>query len=325
MNSNMKLLMDKALELINKHNNIFICSHVQPDGDNIGSTLALAMAIKKLKGRNANVIKVDEVPTDFHFLPNVDMFKEQDISQNVDLLISLDSSDLNRLGVGRELLLKANKVINIDHHITNENFGDINIVYDKAGSTAEIIYKFIKNMDIDIDKDIATCLYTGISTDTGRFMYSNTTYETHLIVAELIKAGIDINNINVNIYQNRSIERTKLFLDALNNLELVLEGRVGLVSITQEMLKQNDAIMEDSEGVVSFIRDINTVEVACLLKEISRDEVKVSLRSKNHVDVSQICIKFGGGGHVKAAGCTINENIDKAKQMVLNEILESFR
>lgn len=326
MTDQLERSMKDAIELINKYNNIFICSHVQPDGDSLGSTLALSMAIKKLKKKSyVNIIKVDNIPSDFHFLPNIDMIKEHDHNEEVELFIALDSSDKERLGVGVEFLSKAKSVINIDHHVTNENFGDVNIVLPTSGSTCELVYEFIKHMNIELDKDIATCLYTGINTDTGRFMYSNTTYETHMIISELIKTGIDIYDINMNIYQNRTLEKTKLFIEALNKLELYSEGRVGLVTVTQEMLDKTNASMEDSEGIVSFVRDINTIEVACLLKEISEDEIKVSLRSKRHVDVAKISTKFGGGGHIRAAGCTINKALNTAKEMILKEISKNFR
>lgn len=315
-----------ALDLINKYNNIFICSHIQPDGDSLGSVLALAMAIKKYNDKaNVKVIKVDNIPKDFLFLPGVDMFKEYDEEDEVDLFISLDSSDKERLGNGEYFLSKAKAVINIDHHITNEKFGNINIVIPSASATCEIVYKFINMMNIDIDKDIASCLYTGINTDTGRFMYSNTTYEVHMIVAELMKTGIDTDYINRNIYQNKSIEKTKLFIEALNKLELYNNDKVAITMITQEMLDKTKATIEDSEGIVSFIRDIDTIEVACLLKEISENEIKVSLRSKEYVDVSKICIKFNGGGHKRAAGCTINKNLNVAKKMILDEIINNFR
>ncbi len=324
MNSHLDSLMDQAVELIKKAENVYICSHVQPDGDNIGSTLALYMAIEKIK-ENVNVIKVDEIPSDFFFLPNIQVYKEYTTAESVDLFISLDSSDIERLGAGKELLKKANKVINIDHHATNDNFGDVNIVLPTASATGEIVYKFIKHMGVEIDKDIATCLYTAISMDTGRFMYSNTSYETHLIASELLKVGIDLNSINIHLYQNRSIERTKLFLEALYNMEFHLDGKIGLVVVTQEMLAKNNAKLEDTEGIVSFIRDTGPVEVACLLKEIAEKEVKVSLRSKQHVDVSKIALHFGGGGHIRAAGCTIYDTIDNAKKLVLDQIYKSFR
>ena len=180
-------------------------------------------------------------------------------------------------------------------------------------------------MGVEIDKDIATCLYTAISTDTGSFMYSNTSYKTHLIVADLLKIGIDNNHINVNLYQSRSMERTKLFIDSLNRLEFFLDGKIGVITVTQNMLKDNNAKLEDTEGIVSFIRDINSVEVACLLKEIDKSEIKASVRSKKEIDVSKICNKFDGGGHVRAAGCTIYSEIGTAKELILEEIKMAFR
>ncbi|NLX61752.1 MAG: bifunctional oligoribonuclease/PAP phosphatase NrnA [Tissierellia bacterium] len=327
MTDQFKKEIDSALELINSYNNIYICSHIQPDGDSLGSIMALAMAIKKLKNKaNINVIKVDDIPSVFDFLPNIDIIKEQDLSQEVELFIALDSSDKERLGIGAEFLCKAKAVINIDHHITNENFGDVNIVLPSSGSTCEIVYKLIKYMGIEMDKDIATCLYTGINTDTGRFMYSNTTYETHIIAAELIKTGIDTSDINISIYQNRTIERTRLLLESLNQLELYEDGKIGLVVVTQDMLEKTGAGMEDTEGIISFVMDINTIEAACLLKEVSNKEIKVSLRSKKYVNVSKIATKFGGGGHVRAAGFTIiGEQIDTAKEMILKEIFKNIR
>ena len=172
------------------------------------------------------------------------------------------------------ILCKAKAVINIDHHITNENFGDVNIVLPSSGSTCEIVYKLIKYMGIEMDKDIATCLYTGINTDTGRFMYSNTTYETHIIAAELIKTGIDTSDINISIYQNRTIERTRLLLESLNQLELYEDGKIGLVVVTQDMLEKTGAGMEDTEGIISFVMDINTIEAACLLKKFQIKRLK---------------------------------------------------
>ncbi len=324
MNDSLDLSIEKAISLIKESSNIYIASHVQPDGDNIGSILALGMAIKKMN-KDVNILKVDEVPSDYRFLPNVELIKEYEIPSTVDLFIALDSSDMNRLGLGKEFALKAEKIINIDHHITNDKFGDINIISDSSGATGEIVYQVIKKMNVDIDRYIATCLYTAISTDTGSFMYSNTTYSTHMIIAELMKTGIDINDINVNLYQSRSIERTRLFINSLNNLELHLDGKIGIVYVTQEMLRANNAKLEDTEGIVSFIRDIDSVEVACLLKEIKEDEVKVSLRSKRNIDVAKISSRYNGGGHMRAAGCTINATIEEAKMSILNEIEMAFR
>lgn len=323
MDKKIDFLMDDAIRLIKESDNILIASHVQPDGDSIGSILALGMAIEKLKGK-VRILKVDDIPSDYQFLPNIELIKEFD-DENIDLFIALDCGDMERLGSGKKLALKAKQIVNIDHHITNDNFGDLNIVSPSSAATGELVYKIIKKMDVQIDKNIATCLYTAISTDTGSFMYSNTTYKTHLIVAELLKIGININDININLYQSRSMERTKLFLDSLDTLEILLDDKVAIVTTTQDMLESNDAKLEDTEGIISFVRDIDTVEVACLLKEINESEVKVSIRSKKAIDVSKICNKFNGGGHIRAAGCTIYGSIKEAKKLILKEIEMAFR
>ena len=316
--------MDKAIKIIKESESIYLASHVQPDGDNIGSLLALGMALKKIN-KDVKILKVDNIPSDYKFLPSVELIKDYEIEKEIDLFIALDSGDIERLGIGKQFAKNANFIINIDHHISNTNFGDINIVSPSAAATGEIVYEFIRKMEIDIDKDIATCLYTAISTDTGSFIYSNTSYKTHLIAADLIKAGIDTSDININLYQRKSFERTRLLIDVVKDMEMYFNNKLGMASVTQELLMSNNAKLEDSEGIISFIRDIDSVEVACLLKEIDEKEIKISLRSKKEIDVSKICAKFDGGGHKRAAGCTLYMGIDEAKKLILKEIKMAFR
>lgn len=324
MNDLNELSIYELEKIIKKSDNIFIVSHVNPDGDNIGSSLALLMAIRKLN-KNPKILKVDDIPKDFNFLPGLENIKEYKLDHPVDLLISLDSSDIDRLGLGKNFALKADKVINIDHHISNDKFGDVNIVSPSSAATGEIIYQIIKKLGIDIDKDIATCLYTAISTDTGSFMYSNTSHVTHEIASELIKKGIDTNNININLYQNKSIESTRLFINALSKLDMFNNNKIGIVAITKDILEESGATLEDSEGIISFVRNINSIEVACLLKTVNKNEIKISLRSKEKVDVSEIVKKFNGGGHKRAAGCTIYKDINEAKKLMLTEIKSACR
>lgn len=319
MNSSFEKLIDLAIEKILESKNIFIASHVQPDGDNIGSILALGLALKKI-GKKIYILKSDSVPSDYLFLPNVDIIHDYDDELEIDLLITLDSSDENRLGKNKVLLERAKFIINIDHHISNTNFGHINIVDSSAAATGELVYKIVKKMDISIDKDIGTCIYTAISSDTGSFMYDNTTSETHEIISELLSLGIDKSNININLYQNRSIERTMLFIKSLETLNLYFDNKVAVVKVTRNMLEDSGAKMEDTEGVVSFMREIAPVEIAILLKEFNENEIKVSMRSKRFVDVAAICDTFGGGGHIRAAGCTINFSMDYSEELILNEI-----
>lgn len=323
MINNMETLFDIAIERIKEGENIYIASHVQPDGDNIGSILALWKALKKIKDK-VFILKTDDIPSDFLFLPNIGEIKEYNYKDNIDIFITLDTSDENRLGPNKELLNQAKTIINIDHHISNTNFGHINIINSDAAATGELVYNLINRMKISIDKDIASCIYTAISSDTGSFMYDNTSAETHKIAAELINIGIDKSNININLYQNKSLERTMLFIKSLETLSLCFDNKVALIKVTQDMVNKANAKMEDTEGIVSFIREIAPVEVAIILKEVKEKEIKVSMRSKRFIDVSAICANFNGGGHIRAAGCTINSPIDIAENSILDELKKVF-
>ncbi|WP_312908842.1 DHH family phosphoesterase [Tissierella praeacuta] len=321
--NNIESSFDITIEKIKESERIYIVSHVQPDGDNIGSILALWMAIKKIKDK-VFILKTDDIPSDFLFLPNVNEIKEFNDEGKIDMFIALDTSDENRLGKNKELLNKAKTIINIDHHISNTNFGHINIVDSNAAATGELVYNLIKKMNIPMDKDIASCIYTAISSDTGSFMYDNTSAETHRIIAELIDIGIDKSNININLYQNKSLERTMLFIKSLETLRLYFNNNVALIKVTQDMLNKANAKMEDTEGIVSFIREIAPVEVGIILKEFKENEIKVSMRSKRFIDVSAICASFNGGGHIRAAGCTINSPMDIAEKLILDELKKVF-
>ncbi len=319
MNKAIEDKIELISETILESENIYIVSHVNPDGDNLGSCLSLALALKKIK-KEVFILKVDETPLDFLFLPGIDMIRDYKDGEDIDLLIALDSSDLGRLGKNKKLLDIANTTINIDHHISNTNFADINLVDSKASASGELIYDILRQMDIDIDKDIATCIYTAISTDTGSFKYDNTSSKTHKITAKLIEYGADIKSVNINIYQNKSLARTKLLIKALNNMNMYFDNQVAIVKVSKNMLEKTGSTMEDTEGIVEFIRDIGPVEIAILIKENKDDEVKVSMRSKRFVDVAKITEAFNGGGHKMAAGCTIKKPIDQAEKLLINEI-----
>ncbi|OLS01764.1 DHH family phosphoesterase [Tissierella creatinophila] len=325
MNREILLNMGKAIDLIKESSNIFIASHINPDGDNIGSSLALALALKKIN-KNIVVLKSDIIPIDFTFLPGINLIKEYDDKlDDIDLFITLDCGDINRLGQNKILFENAKKTINIDHHISNTNFGDINIVDSKVTATGELIYYFIKQMEIEIDKDIATNIYTAISTDTGSFKYESVSSDTHRIIADLLDIGIDKSDININLYENMSFTRMKLFIKSLTTLETFNNGKIAVIEVTQEMLKETGASLEDSEGIVSFIKKLSTVEAACILKELEKEDIKISLRTKKYLDASYICNKFDGGGHKRAAGCTIYKGIKEAKELIVKSIQEAMK
>jgi phosphoesterase RecJ-like protein len=293
---------------------------MQPDGDNIGSSLALCLALKKL-GKKVVFVIDDNVPELYRFLKGAREAEKPSSVEEIDfdLLIALDCGDLERLGKAAQLVSKT-KLVNIDHHISNTKFGEMNLVEENASATAEIVYKLIKSMGIFIDKDIADCIYTGIVTDTGMFQYSNTSEETHSITAELIIAGVSPSDIFNKIYQNSPKEKVLLLGEALKSLEFFNNDMVSCISISKA---QVDNIAEediDTEGIVNLGRDIFGVEVAIFLKQKETNLVKVSLRSKTYIDVSIIAKDFGGGGHIRAAGCAVEGSLESVKQQILEAI-----
>ncbi len=318
-------IFNLAISKIEECKRICIISHVNPDGDSIGSLLGLGIALKRDNEKDIRLALVDDIPNEYKFLPRIDYLQNIDNNDKFDLLITLDCSDLNRLGSCKYVSDNSSYIINIDHHKSNDYFGDINIVDSKASSAGELVFKLLKNMNTDIDKEIATCLYVSISTDTGSFKYDNTSSFTHNVAAELLEKDINKNEITTQIYQNRSLSKTKLFIKSINSMEMYLNNKIGVVIVTQDMLKSCDADIKDVDGIVEFVRDISSVEVACILKELDSNEIKVGLRSKTDIDVAEICEKFRGGGHAKASGCTIFGNVNNAKKQLIEEIIKAFR
>ena len=310
--------------LIDNSNNILVASHLNPDGDNLGSITAMYLTLKKY-GKNVFLIEDDEVPASLKFLPGINaMIKSKKIKEDADLFITLDCADMERLGNAKELFLNAKHTLNIDHHSTNTRFAEFNIVDDKSPATGEILFEILTYLGYELDKDIATCIYTSISSDTGSFKYDSVRKSTFEIAAKLMDYDININDIAVNLYQNRSLQKTELLLRALNRLELYEDNKIGIVSINDSDMEECNAKKSDSDGIVEFVRDISTVELAILLKE-KGSVVRLSTRSKSYVDCTKIASKFGGGGHIRAAGATIESNLELAKEEVLKYAIKEIR
>ncbi|WP_053957390.1 DHH family phosphoesterase [Inediibacterium massiliense] len=310
------------LEVIDKSNKIIILPHILPDGDTIGASMALCLALKEMK-KDPYILLDEEIPSNIQFLNYVKIYKNLPEYFEYDLVISVDCSDVDRLGERVKWIKNDINSLNIDHHITNTYFARYNMVYSDAAATAEVIYDLIKDFKISMTKEIATCLYTGLSTDTGSFKYDNTSSQTHRIAASLLENHIDLNFINTQLYQNKPLYKVKLLGDVLNTLSFYFNDRVAVLSITQDILKKHNARVEDIDGFIEYARDIQGVEVGILLKEMNECEIKVGFRSKYNVDVSKIAQNFHGGGHKKASGCTIYDHIDCAKQQVI-EVVKNY-
>ena len=319
--------MNKLIELICNSNHIAVTSHVDPDGDSIGSILALGTALKQKNG-NVEIFVNDTLSNKYDFLPGYSLIKSYDAIQDksFDLIFVLDCGDEHRLGSSVECLEKSKSVVNLDHHISNNHFGDINIVDVNASSTCEIVYLLLSELNFRIDRAIATCIYTGIVTDSGNFVYDNATDRTHLIASELLKYNIDKQEIMYNLYQRKSIHSLKFLGHCLSNMELELDNSLAIFTITASSLKEFMVPYSDVEGIVNYGRDIETVKISVALREDKDHKVKMSFRSKDDdVDVRALAELFNGGGHKKAAGATISTSLAEAKMLVIEKSKQFIR
>ena len=312
----------KIFNLINSSDKICIAGHKAPDGDCIGSVMALYNFLKPLN-KNISVMIDGTIPFNYRAFVDGNIISENYNNEEFDLLFVLDSSDRKRLGKFEGLLEHSKKTVVIDHHITNEGFGDINIIDPAMSSTGELLYDIFKLADMEISKETAVLIYIAVLTDTGKFSYQNTTAKTHIKTAELIDLGVNVSEIDNIVYNSKPANIVKAFMDCVSGLELYYDNKLGITAITKEILIKNNAQMADVDGIVEYIREIKEVEVSCLLKE-NDSGTKVSLRSKNKVDVADVSLKYQGGGHARAAGFDINENLENTKKIILEEFKEYF-
>jgi bifunctional oligoribonuclease and PAP phosphatase NrnA len=307
-------------KLIKEENNFAITSHTSPDGDSIGSLLGLYNALKEIN-KDADMFIDDSLPEKYSFMPKFNEIKQlENAKKRYRCLFVLDCGDENRLGSCKELISRSDIVINIDHHISNSLFGNLNIVDKNASSVGEMIYQLIKINGLDVSKDTAMCLYTSILTDTGGFKYSNTTSMTFSIVGDLINNSFDFSEIYNRVFDVKTIEQVRLMAKVSSTLETFLDNKIGVISLTQNMLKECNASEEHASDFVNIVRDINEVEIGVFIKEVDNTTCRVSLRSKKYVDVRRIAEVFGGGGHIRAAGCTIKQTLEESKAIIIKEI-----
>lgn len=310
-------------KIIESGSSCLIIPHKSPDGDCLGTSLSLANFFMK-NDCEIHVLIDETIPTSFRFLNiPLTLTSEEFILKNlsVDYAIIIDTSDIERVGTTKEVLDRCSQKVVIDHHKTNKHFGDYNIV-EMTSSVGELLYQIYAEMNYMIDEIDAVGLYTSIVTDTGNFRYSNTTSSTLRIVSKLFETGFNFEDINRRIYGNQELVKVKLRSEALSNMQLYNNNKIVILEVTQELLKSTGCEMFHSDGIVEAGRDISGVEVSILLKEISKDIIKVSMRSKEYLDVSEVSLMFRGGGHSRAAGCTINKPLNEAKELILFEISE---
>ena len=312
------MILKEIAKTIKMHKTIAILPHISPDGDCIGSSFALAHALKKI-GKQTSVILEDDIPKVLSFLPG-DYVKVNEVGNNkvFDIAICIDSGDEKRINKRNDILKNAGITINIDHHITNTEYAEYNYIDGNASCVGEIIYDLINIMEIPVDNLIAVNIYTAIITDTGGFRYSNTTERTHIITAELLKYGINIEEVNRIVFGTQTLVQLKLSAKVIESIELYKEGKIAIATILYDTMKNIGAIEEDADGLSNLPRTIEGVEIGILLRETEDGSIKVNFRSNRYADVSKIAKLFGGGGHKKASGCTIDLNIGMAKKKLID-------
>ena len=317
--------MKPIIRQIKKSSHLLVASHTEPDGDAVGSLMALGMALGKLN-KKATLYNASPIPAVYCFLPSVERIVRHIKKANTyDTAIILDCGDLSRIGGMSATVSQIPCIINIDHHISNTGFGNLQLIDTTACSTAEIVYDLIKALNAPMDKAIATSLYTGILTDTGSFRFSNTNPAAFAISKEMADLGVEPYNVAQQVFGTYSLGRIKLLNLALDSIEISENGKFSMMTITKSMLAATGTQPEDVDGLINYARRIKNVKVAALIQELQNGTGRantlscyhVSLRSDGTVDVAAIANSYGGGGHVSAAGFQIKSTLSNLKSEMI--------
>ncbi len=319
-------IIAEILDLVEKRDNILLSSHVGPDGDSLGSQIAFYHYLKSL-GKNVRIYNQGHIPHYFHGFKDVgivevDPEKWVVPDSGFDLVIIFECTARDRIGDVNNLIKDGMDIINIDHHLENNNYGVINFLDPRASSVGEMIHRIFKQAGYRLNREAAAYLYIAILTDTGRFHFASTTAEAFRIGAELLDAGIDIKEITDQIYFNSSPEQMRFTAMIISQMETFLDGKVCFLTLPTEEMKKRNLKYGDMEGLVEWTMRMRNVQVGALFKDMESDFTKISLRSKGKVDVCKIAQQFEGGGHLNAAGCHITADLNTAKKKLLNVIEE---
>lgn len=311
-------------EIFRQNQTFALMSHMRPDGDAIGSQLALGLALEAI-GKTVYYWNEDGLPENLEFLPCSEKISRPPAeAPQIDVAIALDTATKVRLGENNVLAAaKAALWVNIDHHISNPRYGDVNYVDGTSPATGQIIYEIIKALDLPITEGTRDAIYVAVSTDTGSFQYDSTTAGTYRMAADLMDRGLAVGDINAKIYDSHPYRRIELMRALLNTLELTSGGKVAHWEMLDQWRIDLALRPEDSEGLIDMIRAIRGVQVAVFFEELPEGKVRVSMRSKDRsVNVCEIASQFGGGGHALAAGIRMSGPISTAKEKVLSAIAQ---
>lgn len=312
--------------LIEASRRVLVASHVHPDGDALGSQLAFAEYLKSL-GKEVLLVRDDDIPSKYEWLngvtaiPHFDEYKDH---LTFDTAVILECPDMQRVGRAAQFLTDETAIITIDHHPDNNSFGNVNWTNVDASSVGEMLYEYFVKVGFAVDANVAELLFTSILTDTGRFRYRSTSRRTMEIAGLLIEAGAQPQKICDMVYYNLQPSRMRLTGKVLNSIEFCHDEQICLLTLTKKMLEDSAAHDADSDGLVDYTLHNVGVQVGALLKQIGPNATKVSLRSRNGINVSEIAGRFGGGGHYNASGCTVSMPLEKTREELLKILVEAI-
>jgi phosphoesterase RecJ-like protein len=306
--------------VLREHNKFAVLSHVRPDGDALGSTLALALSLKGL-GKEVRAWNEEGMLEKYNFLAQAELLTQPPSEpEDFDVVVALDTAVQNRLGTTTSAVRHAKLWINIDHHPSNPRYGDLVYIDPTAPATGQILFEFLTNQNFPITPEIAENLYAAISTDTGSFQYPNTTVRTFEIAAELVRCGVEVGRISQLLYENFPRRRIELLRELLGTMQFGCDGKLAWFSLSQAAALALGVIPEDNEGLIDHLRATRGVIVAIFFEELIDGKVRVSMRSKNEaVDVCAICTQFGGGGHVLAAGARVRGTLPEVEKKIVEQ------
>jgi phosphoesterase RecJ-like protein len=311
-------MIDKISKIIANYKTFVLTSHESLDGDAVGSLIAMREHLMD-QGKSVQIFAKDKVPYFLNFLKGAEAFVNNfEKIREADVLIALDCAEYHRIGIDIKKAVKPTKFINIDHHKSNTEYADINLIED-CSCTGELVLKVIDKMNGSLNINIANALYVSVLTDTGSFKYSGTSPEALLMASRFVQAGASPWRLTASLYENNPPQKLRLLVDVLSTLYVDKCGLFATVDVTTEMLKKNNATYEMTDGLVNYPRSIAGVEVAVLFRELDGD-VKLSVRSVGNFDVGDFCTKYDGGGHKNAAGCFVKGSLGEVKMNVINEL-----
>ena len=312
-------------EEVRKARAIAVLSHVRPDGDAIGSQLALSLSLSSL-GKIVAAWNEDGLPEAFSFLSKSELVTAPPKdAKTFDLVIALDTATRDRLGTALQAIKQANCWINIDHHASNPSYGDLNYLDLTSPATGQIVFELIQQQRYPLNLEIAEALFVAISTDTGSFRYRNTSARTFEVAAELVRRGVDVARISHFLYESQPKRRVLLLHELLQNAHFYADDRIGTMALTMEKKKELGIQPADTDGLIDVVRGIESIIVAILFEELENNRVRISMRSKRvEIDVNKICGEFGGGGHPLAAGARIRGSLEYVEKLVTNRVSDEI-